>query len=78
MTENTKLVKQYYEKAIAKAREVLPLDVPLIIFLWNYEFETFSSSTYSDYSKYGKIIFDTHLYTDGGPDVQSVACKWEQ
>lgn len=52
----------YYDDAIKKAREILPLDVPVVIFSWDYDLWFWKADRFIDYKTYGKIVFDTHEY----------------
>ena len=45
-----------------EARKHIAWDVPVVLFSWTHDFWRWSDSHYP-YDTYGKIVWDTHLYT---------------
>jgi len=64
-------LEDYYAQAINKARETLPLDMPVVLFSWTYDFWRWGDNSYP-YEQYGKVLWDTHLYTGGSDSVDQV------
>jgi len=53
----------FYTRAIAAARAAgLPLEVPVIVFSWTYDFIKWSVNHYGDYATFGAVLWDTHIY----------------
>lgn len=59
-----KFLDTYYDAAIRKIRETLPMDKPVVLFSWKNYFKFWSSDDGPrfDESTYGTIMWDTHLY----------------
>jgi len=55
---------KYYPQAIKKAREHLSPDVPVVLFSWTYDFDSWSSNHFPS-SQYGNVLWDTHAYYGG-------------
>jgi hypothetical protein len=61
-------LEDYYEKAIFKAREHLDESVPVVLYSWIYDFLRWKTNRFP-YDKYGKVQWDTHIYTPGSSNV---------
>jgi len=64
-------LEDYYAQAINKARENLSWDTPVVLFSWTYDFWRWGDNRYP-YNQYGKIMWDTHMYTGGSSSVDEV------
>ena len=54
----------YFEESIRKVREILPEDVPVILFSWVFDFGKWSKKGQRfPRSEYGNVMWDTHIYT---------------
>ena len=64
-------LNSYYDGAIRKARETLPWETPVVLFSWTYDFWRWGDNRFP-YDQYGKVVWDTHIYTPGSDDVNQV------
>lgn len=71
----------YYQEVILASREAgLPMETPMIIMDWNYEFTWhFNNKWYELFpvEKYGQTIFDTHIY-DFKNTVADEEASWDK
>jgi len=47
-------------------RNYLPADVPVVVFEWANDFNRWPNDRYPEW-QYGKVIWDTHIYTTWNP-----------
>merc|ERR1711872_1372 len=69
-------LSSYYHEAITKARTILSKDTPVVLFSWTYDFWRWPDHSYP-YDQYGKILWDTHMYTGGSSSVDEVLGKYD-
>jgi len=69
-------LEDYYAQAINKAREYISWDMPVVLFSWTYDFWRWGDNRYP-YEQYGKIMWDTHMYTPNANDVDSALSKYD-
>ena len=62
---------QFYDEAIRRVRESLSWDMPVVLFSWTYDFNRWPDQRYS-YDQYGSIVWDTHTYTPGSDNLDTV------
>jgi len=55
-------LQDYYSQAIHKAREHLSVDIPVVLYSWTYNYWRWPDNAFP-YEQYGKIVWDTHIYT---------------
>jgi len=53
---------QYYEESIQTVRQILPEEFPVVLFSWIYNFDRWESNRFPS-EQYGKVVWDTHIYT---------------
>merc|ERR1711920_236388 len=56
----------FYHRAILEVRNYLPADVPVVVFEWANDFNRWPNDRYPEW-QYGKVIWDTHIYTTWNP-----------
>eukprot|EP00468_Gymnochlora_sp_CCMP2014_P010401 CAMPEP_0167759668 /NCGR_PEP_ID=MMETSP0110_2-20121227/11149_1 /TAXON_ID=629695 /ORGANISM="Gymnochlora sp., Strain CCMP2014" /LENGTH=417 /DNA_ID=CAMNT_0007646075 /DNA_START=49 /DNA_END=1298 /DNA_ORIENTATION=+ len=57
-----KFLEEYYTNAIVVIRKYLPKSVPVIVFEWTFNFPLWKDNYFGDYTTYGKVLWDTHVY----------------
>ena len=72
----------YFDEAIKEARKILPWETPVILFSWTFDFWRWPANRFP-YTEYGRVEWDTHLYTfwrdDGtSDDVDQVLSLYDE
>lgn len=67
----------YYDDALRKARETLPLDVPVVLFSWDIDLWFWNAERFSEYKTFGKVVFDTHEYSSTDSSFRKIAA-WQK
>ena len=67
----------YFGEAILEARKYLDKDVPVVLYSWWYEFVLWSETHYP-YDTYGKVVWDTHIYTKDKSSVDSALKSYDK
>eukprot|EP00928_Gymnodinium_smaydae_P037951 TRINITY_DN26281_c0_g1_i1.p1 TRINITY_DN26281_c0_g1~~TRINITY_DN26281_c0_g1_i1.p1 ORF type:complete len:617 (+),score=74.14 TRINITY_DN26281_c0_g1_i1:50-1852(+) len=69
----------YYKVAILELRKILAMDVPIVVFAWTKDFDSWSykaragCASVFDPTLYGVILWDTHIYNN-----LKVSRKWSE
>lgn len=66
----------YYAHAIMTARKHLDAEVPVVLYSWVNDFDLWYNKQYPQ-SKYGNVIWDTHLYTENADSVDEALSMYD-